>query len=109
VPVCYDPDRNRAVERAHAMFRWFDGGWKVNSELPSTAGFDAASSHVEPGEVAKQIPCGDDLDEFVEKIMSFAEAGFTHVALVQIGGEQQTGFIDWAAERLLPRLRERAG
>jgi G6PDH family F420-dependent oxidoreductase len=107
IPVCYDPDRDSAVERAHTMFRWFAGGWKVNSELPSTAGFDAASAHVDPADVAKQIPCGDDLDEYIEKITPFAEAGFSHVALVQIGGEQQASFIEWAEQRLLPRLRER--
>lgn len=35
LPVCYDPDRNAAVERAHAQFRWFGNGWKVNAELPT--------------------------------------------------------------------------
>lgn len=39
LPVCYDPDRSRAVARAHDQFRWFGGGWKVNSELPGTAAF----------------------------------------------------------------------
>jgi G6PDH family F420-dependent oxidoreductase len=106
VPVCFDPDREVAVKRAHEMFRWFDGGWKVNAELPSTAGFDAASSHVSPDDVAKQIACGYDVDEFVEKIAPFADAGFTHVALVQIGGEHQSAFIDWSESTLLPRLRE---
>lgn len=31
---------------------------------------------------------------------------FTHVALVQVGAENQQEFIDWAAGDLLPRLRE---
>jgi hypothetical protein len=88
------------------LFRWFDGGWKVNAELPGPAGFDAASSHVQPDDVAKQIPCGDDMGEFVEKIKPFADAGFTHVALVQIGGANQSEFIEWSSERLLPALRQ---
>jgi alkanesulfonate monooxygenase SsuD/methylene tetrahydromethanopterin reductase-like flavin-dependent oxidoreductase (luciferase family) len=75
VPVCFDADRDAAVKRAHSLFRWFDGGWKVNAELPGPAGFDAASSHVQPDDVAKQIPCGDDMGEFVEKIKPFADAG----------------------------------
>ena len=39
LPLCYDEDRDRAVERAHGLFRWFDGGWKVNAELPGTDAF----------------------------------------------------------------------
>jgi G6PDH family F420-dependent oxidoreductase len=38
VPICYDPDRDAAVQRAHDQFRWFGGGWKVNAELPGTRG-----------------------------------------------------------------------
>jgi G6PDH family F420-dependent oxidoreductase len=106
IPVCYGTDAATAKERAHELFRWFGGGWKVNAELPSTAGFAAASQFVTPDDVAEQIPCGADVDEFVEKIKPFADAGFTHVALVQIGAEGQAAFIDWAEQTLLPRLRE---
>jgi G6PDH family F420-dependent oxidoreductase len=106
IPVAYDADRDKAVQRAHENFRWFGGGWKVNAELPGPAGFDAASSYVTPNEVAAEIACGDDLDEFVDKVRPFLDAGFTHIALVQIGGEEQTSFIEWAERKLLPRLRE---
>jgi G6PDH family F420-dependent oxidoreductase len=106
VPVSFDTDRERATRRAHGLFRWFDGGWKVNAELPGTAAFDAASAHVSPDDVAKQIPCGNDVREFVEKIKPFVDAGFTDVALVQIGGSNQSEFIDWAQRQLLPALRE---
>jgi G6PDH family F420-dependent oxidoreductase len=109
VPVCFDADRDTAMQRAHQLFRWFGGGWKVNAELPGTDGFAGASQFVRPEDVAEQIPCGSDVDEFVEKISPFVDAGFTHVALVQIGGDQQSEFIDWAASTLLPRLRGGAG
>jgi hypothetical protein len=35
--------------------------------------------------------------------------GFTDVAVVQIGGQSQPGFLDWAARELLPELRHLAG
>lgn len=105
LPICFDEDRNRAIERAHSLFRWFDGGWKVNTELPGTQAFAAASSHVRPEDVAKSIPCGSDLDEVVEAVRSFTDAGFTDVALVQIGGDAQKPFLRWAEEQLLPALR----
>jgi G6PDH family F420-dependent oxidoreductase len=106
LPVSYDPDRETAVARAHDQFRWFSGGWKVNSELPGTAGFEAATRFVRPEDVAAGIPCGDDVEEFVAAVRPYAEAGFTEVALVQVGGDAQYPFLDWVEKRLLPALRE---
>lgn len=104
VALCYDPDRDAAVERAHRQFRWFGLGWKVNADLPNPDSFEAASAFVSPDQVAEQISCGPDLEEHVEKIRAFADAGYTEVALVQIGEEQQP-FLTWAEKELLPALR----
>ncbi|MEU0395544.1 LLM class F420-dependent oxidoreductase [Streptomyces sp. NPDC006208] len=106
LPVCYDTDRDAAVARAHDQFRWSLGGWRVNAELPGPPSFAQATEHVRPQDVADAIPCGDDLDTFVEAVRPFAEAGFTEIALVQIGGAHQQPFIDWAEKTLLPALRE---
>jgi G6PDH family F420-dependent oxidoreductase len=105
VPVCFDLDRDAAVARAHRLFRWFGGGWKVNAELPGTKAFDDASRFVRPDDVAKAIPCGSDVGAFVDAISEFSNAGFTHVAVVQVGGEHQLPFIAWAEKELLPALR----
>jgi len=56
VPICWDPDEKAAVERAHAQFRWFGGGWNVNADLPTTAGFASASQFVTPDDVAASPP-----------------------------------------------------
>jgi len=106
VPICYDPDRDAAVQRAHDQFRWFGGGWKVNAELPGTAAFAAASQFVRPDDVAEAIPCGPDVEAHVKAVREFVDAGFTHVAVVQIGGEHQEPFLGWAERELLPALRE---
>jgi G6PDH family F420-dependent oxidoreductase len=108
-PISWDPDRDAAVARAHEQFRWFAGGWKVNAELPGTAGFAAASQFVRPEDVAEAIPCGPDVKAHVEAVRPFVEAGFTHVALVQVGGSTQSDFLALAASELLPALREEYG
>jgi G6PDH family F420-dependent oxidoreductase len=105
LPVCFDIDRQAAVERAHRLFKWFGGGWKVNAELPGPQAFDDASRFVRPEDVAASIPCGSDVAEFAAAVKKFTDAGFTHLALVQIGGEHQTPFIKWAEKELLPVLR----
>ncbi len=106
VPVCYDPDRDAAVRRAHDQFRWFGCGWKVNSELPGPAGFAGATRFVREEDVASAIACGDDVEQFVEAVRPYVAAGFGEVALVQIGGEAQQPFLAWAEKTLLPALRE---
>ncbi|AWZ08414.1 MULTISPECIES: LLM class F420-dependent oxidoreductase [unclassified Streptomyces] len=103
--VCYDTDREAAVARAHDQFRWSLGGWKVNAELPGPVGFDQASRHVRPADIAEAVPCGDDVEAFTEAVRRYAEAGFTEVALVQIGGDHQRPFLEWAEAKLLPALR----
>jgi G6PDH family F420-dependent oxidoreductase len=105
IAVAYDPDRETAVQRAHDQFRWFGLGWKVNADLPGPSSFEAATRFVSPDEVGEQISCGPDVEEHVEAIRAFVDAGFTEVALVQIGGDRQEGFISWAQEELLPALR----
>lgn len=109
IPVCWDTDKDRAVERAHDQFRWFAGGWHVNANLPTTAGFDAATTFVRPEDVASSIPCGPDTDAIVKAVSPYWEAGFTDVALVQVGDDGQEDFIDYAERELLPAMREAAG
>jgi G6PDH family F420-dependent oxidoreductase len=106
IAVSYDTDKDAAIQRAHEQFRWFGLGWKVNADLPGPSSFEAATQFVTPEQVAEQLPCGNDVEEFVEKIKPFIEADFTEVAFVQIGGEHQAPFIEWAERELLPALRE---
>jgi G6PDH family F420-dependent oxidoreductase len=108
LPVCWDPDRDAAVRRAHEQFRWFAGGWKVNAELPGPSAFAAATQFVTEENVAGNIPCGPDIEPIVAAAKPFWSAGFTHLALVQIGGEHQDGFLEFARDRLLPALNEAA-
>jgi G6PDH family F420-dependent oxidoreductase len=105
IPVCWDTDKDRAVERAHSQFRWFGGGWKVNAELPGPSGFAGATQFVRPEDVAGSIPCGPDVDAIVEAVSEFTKAGFTDVALVQIGDEGQEDFLAVAGTEILPALR----
>lgn len=105
VPICWDPDKDGAIRRAHELFRWFGGGWGVNADLPTPAGFDAASSFVRPEDVADSIVCGPDLDELAGAVEPFVEAGFTDIAFVQIGDTSQQRFLSEVAEPLLARVR----
>jgi G6PDH family F420-dependent oxidoreductase len=106
VPICWDPSKDAAIDRAHDQFRWFGGGWKVNAELPGTAAFAGASQFVRKEDVADAIPCGPDVEAHVDAVREFVKAGFTDVAVVQVGGDTQPQFLEWAERELLPALRD---
>ncbi|TPG24009.1 LLM class F420-dependent oxidoreductase [Mycolicibacterium hodleri] len=108
IPICWDTDEKVAIERAHDQFRWFAGGWSVNADLPTTAGFAGATQFVRPEDVASSIPCGPDLDAIVSAVAKYWEAGFTDIALVQVGDEGQDRFLKEAAQPLLEKLRSAA-
>jgi G6PDH family F420-dependent oxidoreductase len=108
IPISWDPDAAAAQARAHEQFRWFGAGWTVNADLPTTAGFAGASQFVRPEDVSASIPCGPDLDAVVEAVRPYWEAGFTDIALVQVGDEMQQRFLDEAAGPLLEKLRAAA-
>jgi G6PDH family F420-dependent oxidoreductase len=105
LPICWGPDKDEAVALAHDQFRWFSAGWPVNSELPTPASFAAATQLVKPDDVAQGIACGPDLDELAESARPYLEAGFTDLAIVQVGDELQKRFLDEAAGPLLEKLR----
>jgi G6PDH family F420-dependent oxidoreductase len=105
IPISWDPDRETAVARAHEQFRWFGGGWAVNADLPTPAGFAAASQFVREDDIAASIACGPDLDALAASVQPYLDAGFTDVALVQIGDAQQERFVTEIAGPLLERLR----
>ena len=76
--------------------------------MTSGRNFSGATTYVRPEDVAESIPCGPDLDRIVEAVSAYWEAGFTDVALVQVGGEHQQSFLEQAAGPLLEKLRAAA-
>lgn len=106
VAICWGPDADACARTAHQQFRWFTLGWPVNAELPHPRSFDAAAAQVTREHVAEKISCGPDLDRHVAAVREFADAGFTHVAIVQIGGDSQPDFLDFAEKQLLPALAD---
>jgi G6PDH family F420-dependent oxidoreductase len=76
IALAYDTDREAAVRRAHEQFRWFGLGWQVSADLPNPEGFDAATQFISPDQVGDALGCGPEVDEHVEKIKPFIDAGF---------------------------------
>jgi G6PDH family F420-dependent oxidoreductase len=85
----------------------FDGQGTVNFrgkhfDVESAKLWDLPDQRVQ---VLDQLACGPDVQEHVEKIRPYIDAGFTEIALVQIGADTQADFTAWAERELLPALR----
>jgi hypothetical protein len=49
------------------------------------------------------------VDAVLQGAKEYADAGFTHLALVQIGGDQQQPYLEWTQRTLLPAWRDAFG
>jgi G6PDH family F420-dependent oxidoreductase len=105
VTLCYGEDERECRRRVYEQQRWYGLGWPVNAELPDPEAFASASAAVTEDQLAEAIPCGPDVRRHAEAVRRYLEAGFTHVAVVQVGGDHQEEFLDFAEKELLPALR----
>ena len=86
--------------------RWGMYGWPVRAELPEPRSFEDASRSVTEDDIAGLAPCGPDVETHVTAAKKWLDAGFTHLALVQVGANTRRTFVNWAERELLPALRK---
>lgn len=102
IHVCYGPDEAEARKLAREV--WPNSGLQgnLNTELKSPELIEAATSLVREEDLAS-IVCGPDPDRYREEIQKYAEAGYDHVYLHQVGPHQEE-FIAFAEREILPTL-----
>lgn len=103
VGLAWAEDEASAVTSAFESSRWSFTGWKVMSELPNPANFEASARFVREEDVAKQMPCGPDAAKHLEAIRSYEQAGYDHVVLANNGPDPE-GFMDFFSRELKPQL-----
>jgi coenzyme F420-dependent glucose-6-phosphate dehydrogenase len=107
ISVCWARDVETA--RRTALEWWPNAAVRgaASQELPNPKHFEQLAQGVTEDQVAESVVCGPDPAPMLEKVRAFADAGFDHVYVHQVGPDQQ-GFIEFAARELLPRLARRA-
>ena len=105
ISVCWAQDEARA--RRTALQQWPIAAMSgpLVTELPIPAHFQAAAEMLDEDDVAESVVCGPDPARHVQGIREYAEAGFDHVCVHQIGPDQE-GFLRFYAREVLPRLGE---
>ena len=100
VHVCWAESEEEAKRTAFEV--WPNAAIKgeLTQELPNPEHFEQAAQMVTPDDVAEAVPCGPNPEPIVEMIRQYAEAGYEHVYVHQIGRDQE-GFLRFAERELL--------
>jgi G6PDH family F420-dependent oxidoreductase len=101
--VCWAADEASARMTAHEI--WPNGAipGELGQELPQPAHFEQAAQLVTEDKVAEGVVCGPDPQKHIEQIQAYADAGYDHVYVHQVGPDQ-AGFIDFYKREILPRF-----
>ncbi len=102
VTICWGDDAERAKQTAYEV--WPNAGVKgeLSQELPNPEHFEQAAQMVTPDDVADSVVCGPDAGPVIDQIDAYAEAGYDHVYIHQVGPDQE-GFFRFAEREILPR------
>jgi coenzyme F420-dependent glucose-6-phosphate dehydrogenase len=103
VKVCWAPDEDQARKTAYEWWPNAGIGGELSQELPLPRHFEQASKLVSPDDLDEKIVLGPDPDRYVEAVKAFADAGFDHVYIHQIGPDQE-GFFDFFERELASRF-----
>jgi coenzyme F420-dependent glucose-6-phosphate dehydrogenase len=103
VTVCYAESEGDAKRRAHEWWPNAAITGDLTQELPLPRHFEDAAEMVDEDDVAEKIVCGPDSERYFEQIEQYAEAGFDHVYLHQVGPDQDE-FFRFAKDEILPRF-----
>jgi hypothetical protein len=76
---------------------------EVTQELPNPSQFTDLAKSVTEDQIAESILCSPDAARHLERIQGYADAGYDHVYVHQIGPDQD-GFIDFMARDVMPRV-----
>jgi coenzyme F420-dependent glucose-6-phosphate dehydrogenase len=99
----YDSDAKKGLERATKEWPNLALKGPLGQELATPSDFEEAAAMVDEEDVAESTPCGPDPEPYLEQIRKYADAGFTHVYMHQIG-DNQDEFAEFAAKELMPKL-----
>jgi len=104
IHVCWAASEEEA--RSTALERWPNGAVSGSYflELPLPSHFEQAAELVGEEEIGESVVCGPDPERHVEAIEEYANAGYDHVYVHQIGPDQD-GFFDFYAREVLPRFQ----
>ena len=102
--VCWA--RDEATARRIAREHWPTSAMEssLSWELPLPMHFEAVAQLVTEDQVTESITCGPDPAKHLAAIKKYADAGYDHICVHQVGKEQK-GFFEFYEAEILPNLK----
>lgn len=105
VTMCWAADAAEARKTAHVQWPNTAITGQLGQDLPTPKHFEQAAQMVTEDDVAEKVPHGPGVEQYVEALKAFADVGFTHLYLHQIGPDQE-GFFRFYEHELGPAVKE---
>jgi len=105
--ICWGP-AERAARTAFEIWPNAAVQGQLSQDLPTWSHFEQAARMVTSDDVAKSVVVDYDVGAVFDRIGQFADAGFTHLHLHQVGPDQAVFFDAWRSE-LHSAIAERVG
>ncbi len=101
--VCWAPDEAQARRTAFEAWRIAGFVGLLHQDLAIPAHFEKVAEMATEDRIAEVVLCGPDAGRHLEALTKHAEAGYTHVAVHQVGPDQE-GFFRFYEREVLPAL-----
>jgi coenzyme F420-dependent glucose-6-phosphate dehydrogenase len=101
--LCWAESRDEGIRTAHRVWPNAALPGQLSQDLLLPAHYEQASTLVKPEQIAEMMPCGPDAQPVLDRIEEYAEAGYTHVYLHQIGPQQEE-FLRFCEREILPQI-----
>jgi G6PDH family F420-dependent oxidoreductase len=101
VTVCWAASKNEATRTAFEVWPNALVEGSASQELPLPSDFEQLVEDREPDDLEGTLTMGPDPEEYLKELKEYADAGYTHAYIHQIGADQE-GFLDFARRELLP-------
>lgn len=103
IQVCYAETEKDALETAKRHWPNMAMGGQLGQELALPSLYEAVAEHVGHDKLKESGSLGPDPDVHIEGIKKFADAGFDHLCIHQIGPGQDA-FFEFYRDQVLPKL-----
>lgn len=101
--VCIGKTEEEGITTAHTWWPNTALPGQLSQEMRLPSYFEQASTLVTKEQIAQQVICSLDPKAHLAKIQAYADAGFDHIYIHQIGPDQEAFFTFYEKE-ILPRL-----
>ncbi|HEY6584752.1 MAG TPA: TIGR03557 family F420-dependent LLM class oxidoreductase [Gaiellaceae bacterium] len=103
ITMCWAKTEEEGAKTACEIWPNAALGGDLSYELPLPEHFEQSTEDFTPEQLAEAIPCGPDVERYVEAIREYEQAGYTHIYFHQVGHDQD-GFFRFWRDELSPKL-----